>query len=291
MSKLMITAFSALAILSSCSKTTTDEPTNEGIKLVTSINGLARATNTAFEAGDKISVYAYEKNSTPKVFRFDNNEHTTANGTDWTGAKMEWAESDHNKTYNFIAIYPAELRVAGADLDNVEFTLSSTISNDLLVANPTTNITISDNTVDLVFSHIMSKLTVNLKYKVEFVTTPTVEGIKALGLNTTARINFFTKAFSNLTTTADIALNEVTVNETYNAIVLPQPIAIGTKMIQVTIAGKPYTFTTTEAITLAPNKHTTLNLSVGADGTITVGSITIADWGSEEEFNGNAPQE
>lgn len=287
----MITAFSALAILSSCSENTTNEPMNEGIKLVTSINSLTRATNTAFEAGDKISVYAYEKNSTPKVFRFDNNEHTTANGIDWTGAKMEWAESDRTKTYNFIAIYPAELGVTGADLDKVEFTLSSTISNDLLVAAPTTDITISDKTVDLEFSHIMSKLTVNLKYKTGFETTPTVEEIKALGLNTTATIDFFTKAFSNLATAANITLNEVTANEAYNTIVLPQPIAIGTKMIEITIAGKPYTFTTVEAITLASNKHTTLNLSVGADGTITVGSITIADWGSEDEFEGNAPQE
>lgn len=50
------------------------------------------------------------------------------------------------------------------------------------------------------------------------------------------------------------------------------------------------TRTTNRAIDRATNKHTTLNLSVGANGIITLGTITISDWGEKEEMDENAPQ-
>ena len=76
----------ALLLLASCAKETVQEP--QTIQFQFNLPG-TRATASAFEANDAISLYAVEWNGTTQMplqvgGNFLNNEKLTYNGTTWT---------------------------------------------------------------------------------------------------------------------------------------------------------------------------------------------------------------
>lgn len=101
---------------------------------------------------------------------------------------------------------------------------------------------------------------------------------------------FFAKSFSALSTPGTIAAAVTKANESYSTIVIPEIVASGAQMVKITIGSKSYNFVAPNEINLKTNKETTMNLSVGANGIITLGSVTVSDWGEKENIEGDAPE-
>lgn len=290
MKKLALITFLILATLSSCSKDKETENDNHIIKISTSINGLTRAVENQFEENDVIKVYAYENGDISKM-KIDGVDNTY-NGFRWTTVEsMVWTERDKN--YDFLAVFP-NFSITGDEFTSKNYTLREHIvDNDLLVATNTgiNNVGVSfkqAGLIDLNFDHIMSKITVKLTFKSDFVASAVSRVV--LKAKTSATINFISKEVSVTGIVEEKSLTKV--EDDYVTIAVPQTILSRERMIEVYMVGDnvPYVFFPTTEIMLEAKKHRIFNLTVGADRVILLNNITIADWGKSDDMSGSAQQ-
>lgn len=290
MKKLALITFLILATLSSCSKDKETENDNHIIKISTSINGLTRAVENQFEENDVIKVYAYENGDISKM-KIDGVDNTY-NGFRWTTVEsMVWTERDKN--YDFLAVFP-NFSITGDEFTSKNYTLREHIvDNDLLVATNTgiNNVGVSfkqAGLIDLNFDHIMSKITVKLTFKSDFVASAVSRVV--LKAKTSATINFISKEVSVTGIVEEKSLTKV--EDDYVTIAVPQTILSRERMIEVYMVGDnvPYVFFPTTEIMLEAKKHRIFNLTVGADRVILLNNVTIADWGKSDDMSGSAQQ-
>lgn len=159
------------AIVVSCSKVS---PTNhdQEIKFVSSIS--TKVTASAFEIGDKISVWAVEQDGSEAIpvqlgGNYLNNEILTFTGSKWKSAqKLYWSD----KPCDFIAVYPCigtltsvDRQVFSLELDQNApegiGKLSGYEAADRMVA-VTRNVSRADGSVMLDFRHVLAKCSVNI---------------------------------------------------------------------------------------------------------------------------------
>lgn len=148
--------------------------------------GGTRATETDFEAHDKIGLYVAKTDAPLEIGgNLVNNEPLTYDGTKWNATRdLYWDEG----TYNAFAYYPYTNKVSS--IDDQPFSVSTDQStsksatalggyeaSDLLFAT-CKNLTASTSPVALNFKHIMSKLLIRLvqgeDFEGEMPTTATV---------------------------------------------------------------------------------------------------------------------
>ncbi len=173
MKKIFISAIAILAAITGCNKIETPAVTDDGTMRFNVAHPATKATETAFEAGDKIGVYitGYQDGK-PLALQlggnYKNNNPVTFDGTSWTADPViYWGEGK----YDVFAYYPFmipesvdELQFSVALDQRVEETadaLSAYEASDFLYA-VKKGVTSADGEVELMFKHKMSKLTVNL---------------------------------------------------------------------------------------------------------------------------------
>lgn len=269
--------------------------TSSSIRITTQIEGVTRVSTQAdgtqiFDDGDQISVYAWtgDAGTAPAADNrvVDNSINTLTNGTWVPSPQMLWKNTT-DKHY-FIGIYPKS-DTPHADLTSVPYTLNvgNEMESDMLVAVNTTGIVSTYTPVPLVFDHVMSRLLVNLTFRNQWATTPTVEKLTVRNAATQATVNCLTK----ITTASDngrtdLALPAVQQNTNYASVMVPQT---GVRTIAITIDGKDYTYNHTSDIALEEGKYTTVSLIVGRDS-ISLGSVSINDWQKGTEITGGEAQ-
>lgn len=293
----IIAAMAATFVLVSCNN---DEnggvETAEYITVSTSIGSLTRTTTAddgtqTFVKDDKISVYAWTGSA--DTVNTDgmvvNNSINTYDGTNWSASpQMLWR--DMTSAHYFLAVYPSK---AITDFVADDYTLDATNQeqSDLLVAvnNGINNngFTATNTAVPLQFDHMMAKLIVNLTFRNQWETAPTVTNVATGNLKSKATVHYLAK---RATVTAEeatsIVLQTTTANTTYQSVMIPQAGDYAT--ITIKIGEKDYTYTGN--VKLEGGKYTTVNLIVGRDG-ITLGSVSINDWGAGTTINGGEAQE
>lgn len=238
-------------------------------------------------------------------------------GTEWTPInRMLWqndqqaitvtAAYKQEKTFSdYDFIIGANLTVA-AD----QSTEAKLKQQDLLtmptktIANPSIEQTLMQNGKLVInFYHALSKLDVTLDLANEFykvnpklnnasdITEFTISGTNAgyqFNAMETANENYGTVAVT-ASTPADILANQCAFTAatdadmhsqaTYEAIVVPQQIAIGALTVSFKIGTRSFSWTNTEAITLEQGKHYTLPLTVGYDAvTAPARAFTASNW-------------
>lgn len=291
MNKLTLITISMVAALWSCKADNGIDNSDNTISISTSINGLVRATEEQFQENDVIKVYAYKSGdlSAMRLNGIDN----TYNGIRWsTSESMIW--EDRSENYDFLGVFP-NFVLSGEDFTAMSYSLREQMEdNDILVATNTgvngTGVAFDGaGFVALPFDHIMSKVTVRLIFKSDFVTIPTVERV-VLKAKTSGTINFLTKAVSPTGDASDKLLSKV--GDDYQTITVAQSVDLGKRMLEIYLQGDnvPYVFTTSASTLLESGKHRVFNLTVGADKTITLNSVTIATWGQSGELDGSAQQ-
>ena len=271
--------------------------TSKYITVSTSIGNMTRVATDekggqTFEEGDEISVYAWTGDATvaPETSeRVVNNAINKLTNGSWVSTPQMLWKNNRDKHY-FIGVYPT---AAISDFTASEYKLDVTKQedSDLLVAVNASGISYNadeQQTVPLAFTHVMSKVIVNLQYRNQFGGKPIVESLVVKNAASDASVNFLTKTVTVATDAArtDINIPVIKANEKYESIMIPQS---GITKIAVNINGKQYVYTHPTDIKLEGGKYTVVNLIVGRDE-ITLGNVSIADWGEGENINGGEAQ-
>ena len=271
--------------------------TSKYITVSTSIGNMTRVATDekggqTFEEGDEISVYAWTGDATvaPETReRVVNNAINKLTNGSWISTPQMLWKNNSDKHY-FIGVYPT---AAISDFTASEYKLDVTKQedSDLLVAVNASGISYNadeQQTVPLEFTHVMSKVIVNLQYRNQFGGKPIVESLVVKNAASDASVNFLTKTVTVATDAArtDINIPVIKANEKYESIMIPQS---GITKIAVNINGKQYVYTHPTDIKLEGGKYTVVNLIVGRDE-ITLGNVSIADWGEGENINGGEAQ-
>lgn len=229
--------------------------------------------NTAvFEVGDSISLYVWTGSATAVADTKVVDGVRNGLGADgkWTPkTQMFWA--DMNTPHYFLGIYPPR-NVTNFSAD--EFTLNPADyeASDLLLATNVTGIKAADNPVNLSFDHVMAKLNVNLSFRDQWESTPTVSSVKVTAKGK-ATVDYLSKTLTALDAAAGIDLT-TSDNTSWSGLQIPQT---GVTTITISIDGKDYVFTHTADIPLASGHNTTVNLIIGRNR-IELANVAISNW-------------
>jgi len=276
-------------VLAGCNKTGTPEAAGSlNMTVKASIGNLAKVSyngaETTFTKGDKLSLYAWtgskEEVSSPLVV---DGVVNTFDGEVWTPETQMLWKNVHDNHY-FIAVSPAK--------DIVSFTADEYVlnpadyeANDLLIANELNGKKATPDftpaPVDLVFSHALAKLNVNLKFRSQWAATPEVTSVATTAMDC-YKVNYLTKAVTAYGDVAQVALQPLTKTpQTYalsfSGLQVPQD---GVTVITVVIGGVDYVYTAAQPIDLLSGKVTTLGLIVGREE-LTLDEISVDDWVAE----------
>ena len=273
MKKIFLT-IAAIAALASCQKgEMPDDATPKEIDFRFELPA-TKATATAFESGDTISLYAVEYTSeeAPELQlgdNFLNNERLIFNGSSWGGTrKVYWS----NKPCDFYAMYPAQsltsvenhyFDIATDQNSTIEgSTLTGYEASDILFAKAEKVSRPDNNALAMTFSHLMSKCIVTITKGEKF------EGEIPDDI-TTHIYSTCTSAILNLSKGSvekDAQGNRKTItmkkisNTQFEAIVVPQYIERRTPLIEVTMGGIAYLLE--YSLSFKPGVVHTINLIV-----------------------------
>ena len=228
-----------------------------------------------FEANDKLEVIGVPTGTTDLTtlpsgsmksdFQF--------NGTTWTSdSRMVWDTDD--TLYDFYGVYPCQTNYVAAIQGN-------NAHDDVMFAKTTgLSYNNSGGKVMLAFSHAMAKLVVNIsKLRDEIASNASLTvNVKAKSLFDIDIYNQKVMANGN---TSSIRLRELTPRESY-ATLLPSQDGVTT--ITINDGTKDYTWLSSTAIPLSPNKITTVTLSVGNDH-ILIATVNVLPWNYDEISN------
>lgn len=274
--KKMMTLAAAALLMAACNNETENlENVSKYITVDASVVGESRvASKDAFANGDAISVYAWTGSSEtlPTAGYVVENSTNTFNGNSWTASpQMLW--KDGTTAHHFLSIFPARA------ITDKEYSLTD--DGDLLVA-ISKDVTPSSNPVSLAFNHVMAKLRVNLTFRNQWTTTPTVTEVKATA-QTAATIEWLPTTVTATGNATPVEMTVTTANTAYEALLVPQTCTT----VSILIGNETYTYT--GSIALVSGEVTTLNLNVGRDK-ITLEDITVNPWIAGETINGGEAQ-
>ena len=275
----LFTIAAAGIIAMACGKEPATQPTPEklSIKLSASLYQFTKATDTAFEDGDKISVNIFN----PECYLY-NAQFTYTGGQLTSATPYEWYE-DTEVEATVTAMYPASETMEGfaATQSFMVYADQSTkvgyAASDLLLA--TAKAYPTAEAVNLPFKHALSKIVVNvdnqLKEEIADVWFTDVLGA----------VSFSTADHSDLaaTGTAGTIKAYKSGENTWQLIVAPQ--TASPKLALTTVSGKQYTFVLSEEVTFTTGKVSTATVSVSPESIYTAFTPEISDWVADNDLN------
>ena len=275
----LFTIAAAGIIAMACGKEPATQPTPEklSIKLSASLYQFTKATDTAFEDGDKISVNIFN----PECYLY-NAQFTYTGGQLTSATPYEWYE-DTEVEATVTAMYPASETMEGfaATQSFMVYADQSTkvgyAASDLLLA--TAKAYPTAEAVNLPFKHALSKIVVNvdnqLKEEIANVWFTDVLG----------EVSFSTADHSDLTATGTAGTIKAykSGENTWQLIVAPQ--TASPKLALTTVSGKQYTFVLSEEVTFTTGKVSTATVSVSPESIYTAFTPEISDWVADNDLN------
>ena len=281
MKKLFTISLIALVAFVSCSRENANTADgNRQITIQAQIGELTRvATNgnaAVFEPGDQVSLYSWtgSASSVSSTLVVDGVNNTLGTDGKWTPeTQMLWA--DMVTPHYFLGISPAR-KVTSFTADAYELNPAKYVESDLLVAINDAGLKAQDNPVALNFDHVMAKLFVNLTFRNQWATEPTVSAVSATAKKT-ATIDYLGKLVTATGNAGAVALTS-SANNAWSGLQVPQS---GVHVITVTVEGKDYVYTHNTDIPLGGGKYTTVNLVIGRDQIDLASEIIISDWTSQ----------
>lgn len=275
----LFTIAAAGIIAMACGKEPATQPTPEklSIKLSASLYQFTKATDTAFEEGDKISVNIFN----PECYLY-NAQFTYTGGQLTSATPYEWYE-DTEVEATVTAMYPASETMEGFAatqsfmVNADQSTKVGYAASDLLLA--TAKAYPTAEAVNLPFKHALSKIVVNvdnqLKEEIANVWFTDVLG----------EVSFSTADHSDLTATGTAGTIKAykSGENTWQLIVAPQ--TASPKLALTTVSGKQYTFVLSEEVTFTTGKVSTATVSVSPESIYTAFTPEISDWVADNDLN------
>ena len=289
--KLML-ALASCAIVASCSNSSEEvKPAEkqESVSFTASMKSLSRATETEFEEGDQIAVYAMQEDENgsttlkPSGNYADDVTYTYTAGK-FTNAKGIACPASFGVRY--FAIYPntagAEVPVSKFQVKTNQHEAGQYTLSDLCTA--VSDIT-KDKEVDLVFSHRLSHVIINLEGNVLGTGQPIVS---LTNVNTMCDVNFSANSYvasgsKNVIRCTDNGTNS------YKAIIVPQTIKMGEAFLSVSLNGKEHVLKAATDIVFASGKQRMFNLTIDNDEIVSYTS-NILPWDEDNRRLEIAPK-
>ena len=290
--KRMMLALASCVIVASCSNS--DEsisPVEDkgSVSFTASMKSLSRATETEFEEGDRIAVYAMQEDENgsttlkPSGNYADDVTYTYMSGK-FTNAKGIACPASFGVRY--FAIYPntagSEVPVSKFQVKTNQHEAGQYTLSDLCTA--VSDIT-KEKEVDLVFSHRLSHVIINLEGNVLGTGQPIVS---LTNVNTMCDVNFSANSYvasgsKNVIRCTDNGTNS------YKAIIVPQTIKMGEPFLSVVLNGKEHVLKAATDIVFASGKQRMFNLTVDNDEIVSYTS-NILPWDEENRRLEIAPE-
>ena len=281
----MMLAMASCVIAASCSNSEEQIFPEEGKKSVSftaSMRNLSRATETEFEENDKIAVYAVQEDESGNTILKSSGNYAdfvtyTYQGGKFVNEQGIVCPSDFGVRY--FAIYPS---TAGANVPTSKFYVKTdqSASGQYTLSDYCT--AVSDVTmekdVNLIFSHRMSHVIVNLEGEGIGAGIPTV---KLNNVNTGCNIDLNANTFTAFESRNTVYCTDNGTNS-YKAIIVPQTIKKGSSFITVVLNGKEFVLDAESDIVLASGKQQVFNLVI-KNGEIVSFTGSILPWGTEDE--------
>ena len=281
---LLLTAAAGL-VLASCGKLSGD---SRVISIEAGIGSMTKSSlgPAPFPSGGQLSLYAWlgSASAVPSTLVV-NGVTNTFDGPTWTpSAPMLW--DDKSSAHYFLGVSPART-ITNFTADTFTLDPANYNANDLMIATNLDGLTPSSTPVSLNFSHAMARLDVNLTFRNQWETNPTVESV-TVGAKKTATVDYLSRLFTVSGSVEAVPLTILT-NDFWSGLQIPQS---GVHSITVRIEGKDYVYTHNTDIPLASGQYTTVNLNVGRDRVeLSQTGITITDWIAGSTINGGEAQD
>ena len=280
-------------VLAGCNKTEVPEGDPLAMTVKASIGDQTKVAydgvSTTFQTGDKIAVWAWTGASDvlPQTFVVDGIVNTLDESGKWVPATQMLWKNVKDEHY-FIAVHPVPAK-AVANLSAVPYAVDNTNyeASDLLLANELTGLKAQAGTVDLVFSHAMAKLQVNLKFRNQFGSGgPAPESVTAALVGKgTAAVNYLTKAVTPTGDVVSVTMAPIAKAEGYAMSFSGLQVPQDANKIIVTVGEHIFSYTHPEPLPILSGKVTTLGFNVGQD-VITLESVSVNDWIFDEPLTG-----
>ena len=275
MKKLFILMFAVSLVAASCNKAETPvAPSEDKLPIELSLSLQTKATDAAFENGDKIGVYVTYNGYLDAYDNYVNNAGFTLTGNKWVADdEIYWA--DKTNTADFYCYYPFGTPV---DATVYNFTLKSDQSNRANYAasdflwGRTIGAAPGTGAVAIRTSHIMSNILVYLQPGDGFTSQEFAAAEKTVTIGNVRNNTQINLASGGVCAVGDVSMiTPYWTGECYRAIVAPQSVASDANLIILNINGVTYTlareFTfearTQHKLTVTVNKSTSgLNVSI-----------------------------
>lgn len=281
----MMLAVASCVIAASCSNSEEQifpEEEKKSVSFTASMRNLSRATETEFEENDKIAVYAVQEDESGNTILKSSGNYTDFVTYTYQGGKFVNEQGIVCPTdfgVRYFAIYPS---TAGANVPTSKFYVKTdqSASGQYTLSDYCT--TVSDVTmeknVNLIFSHRMSHVIVNLEGEGIGAGIPTV---KLNNVNTGCNIDLNANTFTAFESRNTVYCTDNGTNS-YKAIIVPQTIKKGSSFITVVLNGKEFVLDAESDIVLASGKQQVFNLVI-KNGEIVSFTGSILPWGTEDE--------
>ena len=285
--KKLFTLMAAVAAMVSCSENVENTPTiPETDKLPINISTtLTRATDSAFEAGDKVGIFVVNE---PKVLAASGN-HVDNMGftysTTWTpDSPIYWL--DKTTKADFYCYYPygnpGSVTAYAFSTYQDQTVLTNYKASDFIWGKAT-GVAPTADLININTNHVLSNAIIYLRPGDGF----TAESFAAAQISVGIR-NVMTNAYINLSTgkaTATGSTYEVKPyfeGDYYRAVIVPQTVADGSQLIVVTVNGVDYALK--KGFTFLAGKQHKFTVNVNKTGSgVNVG---VGDWEEDTEDNG-----
>lgn len=286
--KILAVALAFATIATSCNK----EPevvTPEGKKISVSAQmyNFTRATDTAFEEGDKIGLHII----TPTATWLDNALYTYTAGQ-LVGSQTNLWYTDEEMTSDIVAYYPysaeAAYNAAGYTFTvNADQSTKATFTaSDLMVA--TTSSAPTEEAITLPFRHALSKVVV----KVDNQLGEKIANVWFSGVYGTTTVDMIKGSSVESGSKGTIKAASVTIDgqEAWSLILVPQS-NVTPELIVTTEGGKQYTFSISAPTTFSAGKISTAEISLTKESIATDFTPTITDWEADKDLQFNQTEQ
>lgn len=294
MKKLFFLAATVCTILSSCSKSEApiiEQPSKLPINL--SIGQNTRANDAEFASGDEVGIYVVNYNGTTAGTlastgnHVDNMKFTYSNSAWNPASAIYWL--DKTTKADFYAYYPYS---ASANTASHSFSVKTDQSAEAnywasdFLWGKAAGIAPTENAVPITTNHVFSNILVYLEAGTGFTDEDLADAVVIINnVKASATINLATGV---ATATGEAAtVTAWNVGEYYRAMIVPQTVTDGTKLITVTVDGVYYNFTLESDMTFVANKQHkfTVTINKSSNGV----NIGIGGWETDNnEYGGDA---
>lgn len=279
----------ALSTLALMSCTNNDDNSewygSEGIVFTTAIQ--SRVSGNTWNANDEVGIYMMNAGSGIEAATAQNKKYIAQTNGTLTAASGNGIYLPESGSVDFIAYYPYTTSVSGNKIAVNVSDQSKPAAIDLIYSNGTKGIeATSATTVDLAFTHQLTKITLNVT-KDATVETLSGLGVTMKGISTEGEFNLAdgTLAATAGTNNKDVAMymDVQGTTATATAIIIPTASASEQTAINLTfnLSGQSFTYTidNTSIFEKGTNVSFDANLSINnGKPVVTVGNATITAW-------------